>query len=119
MIEITGDYAIPFKWAEGLGRPEFAVCARFVRGRFTDLWITRQQQQEPFPDDWQFHVRIEEGRTGWSVGSWDGLEEPRPWMFGWCKDHRAHLTRIYVPTGSKYLFVHLLSTISLHFTKKS
>jgi len=103
-VEVNGTIVVPFKAMDdtpggrNLGRAEFSLCTRFFRGKLREFWVYPLQQRDV--DTYWHH--------GWpndhlTFSAYEGLNECRPWMLGWCEEHKAPFLRIYAPNGAKFL----------------
>lgn len=116
VIELTDDTKIPFVWMrQDYGRAEFEVCAKFIRGKISEVWIYPKQQVS----DCYYHYKpLKPYSTAISYSGYDGLEYPNVWYQYWCKEHKTMCVRLYVPTNAKFLWFHPLSTLTIGFTKE-
>lgn len=100
------NFEIPFVWAKNAGRPEFDLCVRWKRGKISDVFLTKRQQED--------HGKCWRLRSGYSTGI-SLPYESNPWRVSWCATHKAQQVSVYVPNGTNVLRVSLLSTVSLTF----
>ena len=121
---ITLDDAIHYRAMDptpgggNLGRAEFVFCPVWKRGVMRELLIYRAQQR-----DKQRAYRLplaDAGRvTVFSFRAWGhrGIEEPRPWRMGWCKEHKGVSYEVYVPSGTDRLTFspHFGNSLDIHF----
>lgn len=81
-----------------LGRAEFTICTVFKRGFIRELYIYHLQQE----DIKQYHVLRPEGKfyqLGFSAFRNGAMLSPNIWVTMWCKEHKCHSLRFYVPDG--------------------
>ena len=103
-IEVEGELFIPFKWlddtpgGENLGRAEFQVCLKSVRGKLKEFWVSTKQQRRN--EIW--HCQANE-YNDFTVNSYEGLDSVGAWLFYPCKEHKAMSFSVYAPTDSRYL----------------
>jgi hypothetical protein len=103
-IEVKDHITIPFLWLDptpggsNLGRAEFEVCIKYKRGRVGEYWVYPAQQR-----DQKHFWHYAGGDVDFCVSSYERLEEPKAWLFYWCKTHKAQAMRIYAPPNSKFL----------------
>lgn len=107
-----GDF-LEFLWStEKWGRAEFVVCPQFKRGKLVKMFIYPSQQG--ISDKYY----VWEGTADYfTVQSYQQLDDPKPWLFRWCKEHKTQSFRVYVPPESKYIWFSVLSTVTIGFTK--
>jgi hypothetical protein len=82
------------------GRAEFEFCPVFKRGKMTDLFITRRQQ-----DNYEnYHLPLKElgfnNTTDFAFNGYDSSEGVRAWGHYWCKFHKAICFKVYVPNDT-------------------
>jgi hypothetical protein len=103
-IEIENKIEISFLWKDptpgrrNLGRAEFEVCLRYLRGKIQEFWVCPAQQRR----DECWHLETN-GSQDFSISSYDGLENAKVWLFSYCKTHKASHFRLYVPSFSNTL----------------
>jgi hypothetical protein len=95
------------------GRAEFVICAKYKNGKIVELFIYPAQQE----DIKNYYVWRGSGATDLMIGCFHGLDNPKIWLFSYCKEHKGQSFRIYVPDNSKFLHLEVLSGINLNFTK--
>ena len=86
------------------GTAEFGICTHFVRGRLTELYLTRQQQ----PDEKEkgYYINLKEDFpnfrvTCFMICAWSHkTADPRIWRQWWCKEHKAICHETYVPRNT-------------------
>lgn len=113
-IQIKGGDFIPFEWkTERWGRAEFSICPIYKRRKLVKLFIYPHQQENK--EDYY----IWEGTSDsyFTIQGYEGLNDPKIWLIGWCKEHKCQNIRLYVPSNSKFIWFHVLSTITIGFTK--
>jgi len=82
-----------------LGRAEFQICPKFTRGKLTDLYIYRRQQENRE----SYHINIKVNCawakiTTFLIDAWTHrTEPPRIWRNFWCKEHKTICFEVYVP----------------------
>jgi len=96
------------------GRAEFSVCQKYRRGKLVELYIYPEQQQS---DKYYVWRAVGGGARDFMLGVFHGLDNPKVWMFGYCREHKTVTFRMYVPADSRFLRFEVLSGISLYFTK--
>jgi len=100
LVEVEDRIVVPFLWGnKDLGRAEFSIELDYKRGKLLGFYVFPTQQRN-MPDYW--HVSSPSfGEV--SISSFDGLEEPRVWLVGACKQHKMPFIRLYVPPNSTHL----------------
>lgn len=95
------------------GNAEFSVCTRYTHGKLREIWLTSLQQE----DFVEYHYKFDYSPTDFSINSrtYKGINEPRIWIHGWCKEHKGQFMRLYVPRNSDCFTVQLLSNFSINF----
>ena len=111
------DSKIKYKFLhENFGRAEFSFCLVRKYGKVKKVYIQRIQQgnQEIFCLDLE---RLGINVTSHSFESWSNYNNPRPWRMGWCKEHKAEYTRVYVPENTNTLKFryHFGTDLTFHF----
>ena len=97
-----------------LGRAEFQLCPVFYRGRMTDLYIDRWQQEN---GEW-YHLNLKSYKIKGLWLSCYGLDDhfPSVWQTTWCDMHKCHSLELYVPTGSSRLEVECSFGTQVHLS---
>ena len=114
-VQLSGSDFIPFvNITKNYGRAEFVVCSQYKRNKLVKMFFYPAQQGNV--ENYYFWEGV--GRDGFSIGSFDGLDNPNIWLFSYCKEHKCQSFRMYVPNGSNFLYFDVLSSISIKFTKK-
>jgi hypothetical protein len=99
------------------GRAEFQFCVVWKYARLVKIHITPTQQPNALE---QFELDVKNlGIAQFAVSSYthEGIEDPRTWMHSYCKDHKGHCFRLYVPAYSNAFRVSILSTLSIMFLR--
>jgi hypothetical protein len=113
-IELKDGDSIEFvERTENYGRAEFVMCTQYKRKKIVALFIYPRQQENVE----NYYVWRGNGRVDLSIGSYHGLDYPEIWFFSYCSEHKCQSFRIYVPNGSRFLHLNVLSGISLNFTR--
>lgn len=115
-IEIKDGYSIPFvDITKDYGRAEFIICQRYKNKRLVELYIYPAQQKNTS----EYYVWRATGKGGrdFTIGCFHELEHPNIWLFGYCGEHKSTSFRVYVPTGSKFLYLSIMSSVQLYFTR--
>jgi hypothetical protein len=100
---------------KSLGRAEFQVCPQYKRGKLVRLYIYPLQQE-----DRSYYLWEGNGKRHFTIQSYEGLDEPKIWMHSYCKEHKCHSMRMYVPDDAKFiLFQEYGDNACIGFTKKS
>jgi hypothetical protein len=103
-VEVSDSIEIPFDWKDNtpgggnLGRAEFNVCIRYLRGKVREVFIYPRQQRR-----FNYWHRAGYFDQDFTIGSYGELGKPEVWRVGWCKEHKCQTLEIYVPTGSAFL----------------
>ncbi len=114
VIEITGEEKLPFQFMhERYGRAEFEICAKFHRGKVSEVWVIPRQQDVDYIYQYKPPTPFS---TAISYSGYDGLDYPNVWYQYWCKEHKTMCVRLYVPNDAKFLWIHPLSTLTIGFT---
>ena len=82
------------------GNAEFIFCPIFKRGKLKEMFIWPAQQ----PDVTEFfRILLPYVPQNFGISAWThkGMDEPRPWMFFWCREHKCVAFRVYVPKQAK------------------
>ncbi len=112
-IELKGGEYLPFvAMTLNLGCAEFQICAKWKRRKLVELFIYPRQQENI-----NYYYHWEGEAIYFKIGGYEGLDDPKAWMFQYCKEHKCQSMRIYVPNGAKYLWFEKLSGIGINFTR--
>lgn len=114
------DYEQPFEWlTKEYGRAEFILCPIIKEDKIIEVHMYPIQQ----PDAKNYFViKNDEGWKGIHFGCLliegkptfstvilrkpkDRIEQPVVWKTHFCKDHKTHSFRLYVPRESKSFFI--------------
>jgi hypothetical protein len=105
LVEIKEKLFIPFDWIDPtpggrrLGRAEFAVCLKFLRGRISEFWV----------DPVQTHIdalwHYSGGNVDFTIQAYEKLESEGIWLVSYCKFHKATFFRLYAPRNAKFLLI--------------
>lgn len=93
------------------GRAEFSICLVYKYGKLRETYLNRVQQGQ-----------FEEFKISTSYGAMDFSatgnypNDPRFWIFGYCREHKSPFTRLYVPSGTSRFTVSTGSGVRLLFT---
>lgn len=98
-----------------LGTAEFAFCPKWVRGKLQAVYICPMQQRDVV-ERWRVECH---GAMDFTVQSWThkGIQEPRPWLYFWCKEHGCMGMRVYVPRNAGQFSVRTGSGVGIHFDR--
>ena len=106
MVEVSGALNVPFKWRDdtpgggNLGHAEFQVCLKHHgKRKSSEFWVYPRQQRGAsvyWHKDW-VHPDL-----GFSLSSYQDLEDPNVWHLGYCEEHRCTTFAIYVPRDSVF-----------------
>lgn len=115
-VILTHDSVVPFTaFTKNYGRAEFQICPVVKRGKLKELFIYPKQQ----PDAKNFYHVVfgDYPPDAWQVMSWThlGMNEPKVWLFNWCKEHKCQMISVYVPKQANSFRIHILSTFSIIF----
>jgi hypothetical protein len=112
-IKLEGNKCLSFiNSTPKLGRAEFQICSKYKRKKLAELFIYLEQQENI-----DYYYYWQGKANGLYLGSWNDLNKPEPWFFGYCEEHKCQTMRMYVPNNSKYLFFEILSSINIYFCK--
>ena len=113
-IELNDKAIIEFNsMTKEYGRAEFSFCLKWKRGKLTDVWISPFQQPHSKSE---YHIGgLKCGGFRTYAWTYEGMENPWPWTYGWCNIHKCQFMRVYVPPHSSKLCIEVLSTLSLIF----
>lgn len=93
------------------GRAEFSICLVYKYGKLRETYLNRVQQGQ-FEE---FRISTPYGAMDFSAtGNYPN--DPRLWIFGYCKEHKASFTRFYAPDGTSQLTVYTGRGVRLLFT---
>jgi hypothetical protein len=114
-IQLKDGDCLPFKsLSERLGRAEFVICPQYKNGKLVKLYINPAQQE----DINYYYVWEGIGKSDFTIQSYQKLDDPKVWMFHYCKEHKCQSLRLYVPADSNYLWFNVFSNnISIGFLK--
>ena len=100
--------------SERYGTAEFIFCFVLKRGKLKELFIWPSQQANVTEF---FHVALPYAPQQFGVSAWTHkeMDEPRSWMFFWCREHRCVAMRVYVPKQAKCFRVHFGSWFRIIF----
>lgn len=114
--KINDGYFIPFiTKTKRYGRAGFTVCPQYSRGKIVKLTI-HALQQENVTKFWEWEGV---GKKFLIITSYDGLNDPKIWMHGYCTEHKCATMRLYVPHDSNYIWFSVNSdTITIGFVKE-
>ena len=115
-VEIKDGATISYAWrTDSLGKAEFHICPIWKRGKLVEVCIY-PAQQEYMHEYWVLRGLHCETLQ---VMSWShkGVEEPRIWLFGWCKDHKCMTMSVYVPPFTTHIEISIGSTLDIIFDK--
>jgi len=120
--ELTDGDVVTFVATKNYGRAEFAFCPVWKRRKLDALYIY-QDRYRRFPRKQQDNAECSYVvRSGYSDGlavlsSWThrGVEEPRAWLYWWCREHKCMSFNCYAPANSDRFTVHLGSTMGIYF----
>jgi hypothetical protein len=102
-VELTEKAFIPFLWKDAitdgssLGRAEFEVCIKYKRRHISEFWVYPVQLRM---DTFWHYVG---GDIDFALSSYEGLEDPKAWLFFWCKLHKTSGFSVYAPPYSQFL----------------
>lgn len=109
------DSKAPFQ-GQSYGRAEFGICLVWRRNKLKCFYIYPFQQR-----DVKHFYRVDCGYSdSFECGAWThkGMDDPKIWLHGWCKEHKCPFMRVYVPKDSKRFTVYVLSTAQMMFDKE-
>ncbi len=110
-----GDFMPFIGRTQKLGRAEFAICPQWKRGKLVKISIyPLQQEDRSYYYEWEGH-----GKRNFTIQSYCNLDEPKVWMHSYCREHKCHSMRVYVPNGAKFLWFQVYSnSVTIGFTNK-
>lgn len=114
IIELKDGDVMPFTWkTERYGRAEFTFCWKWKRWKLADVWISPKQQPDAKA---QYHLGGLQC-DNFQVYSYThkGFENPWPWLYGWCREHKCQYMHVYVPPRATLFRVRVLSTLVIIF----
>lgn len=117
-VKLQPDKEYPFMArTEEYGRAEFTACFVYRYGKLREVYLYPRQQPDA---KHYYHAKFEYPPLDWSISSWThkGLSEPKVWLGGWCKEHKAQFIRFYVPLKSTHFTASFLSNFSINFDIK-
>lgn len=99
-IKVSNEW-IPFvDMTKDFGRAEFSICTHYKRGKLIKAWLFPLQQED------RSKFWVWEGKANGLMLTGYGLENPKVWLTGWCKEHKCQTLRFYVPPDSKFIHLH-------------
>jgi len=109
------DELIRYNWkTKEYGRAEFIFCPIWKRGKIIKLHIYPMQQ----PDAKYFYILDVTANSKYICPySWThlGKENPWPWQFYWCKEHKCMSIKIYVPPNTNTLRITTGTSLNIIF----
>jgi hypothetical protein len=78
------------------GRAEFVICLAYRRGVIDVIHISSAQS---VPEQY-FSVKLRYKKDSLMISSYDGLDDAKVWLTGYCKEHKTTFMRLYVPVRS-------------------
>jgi len=111
-----GDFMPFVGMTKNLGRAEFQVCPQYKRGKLVKLSIyPLQQEDRSYYYEWEGN-----GKHHFTIQSYQGLDEAKVWMHSYCKEHKCHSMRLYVPNGANFIwFSEFSDNVCIGFTHES
>lgn len=97
----------PFIWmTKQYGHAEFIICPIIKRGKMKKVMMYPVQQPEA---KHYYEVTHPDGWSGIDFGTYlknnNQLEKPWVWNTHYCKEHKSHSFRLYVPRESTGFFI--------------
>jgi len=99
------------------GIAEFSACPMFRRGKLKEIiiWPLQQPKAKYYykyifnnpPQDFSFISVVSKG-----------ISEPKIWLHFWCKQHKCHSFRMYVPPESNCFRILAISGFTVYFDKR-
>ena len=110
----NGDKVFFTPLTEEYGLAEFQCCPIFKRGKLKEFYLHPDQQPDA---KYYYKLDLNYSPYDFSIGSWThkGIDSPQIWLHYWCKEHKCHGFRFYVPRNSNFFEVHFLSNLSINF----
>jgi len=105
-IEVEEELFVPFNWKDdtlgeaNLGRAEFGICLKMLRGKLREFWIYPFQQRMDEYICW--HCKANE-YNDFQIASYEGLSSVGAWLIYPFKKHKSLMFRVAAPNNSRYL----------------
>lgn len=96
-----GDFMPFIAITERFSRAEFGICPQYKKGKLVRLSIYPMQQLDC---NYYYEWEGTGGLRTLGIASYNKLDDPKVWLFHYCKEHNCQSMRVYVPNGSKYLW---------------
>ena len=116
-IILSGSAEIKYIYMDSdYGRAEFSLCPIYKYGKLKKIHIYPLQQKNI---DCFYTYIVSNYCISWSLTAWThkGIDEPRTWIYRWCKEHKCLSMRVYVPNYTSKIVFEPLSNLQIRFEK--